>query len=110
MCEFNELEGYTSPINVVNTYYWLKYFEFSSEEAKNIIRKFLGFIHIIESDKLVLLDAASSQFKDYEDAVQYFTALKIQGVEVIITHDIKDYKHSAIPVMTAEQFLKKFHS
>jgi len=46
-----------------------------------------------------------SLFKDFEDAIQYYTATQ-NNVPVILTRNLKDYKQSAIPVMTAEDFLK----
>ena len=49
--------------------------------------------------------AIDSKFKDFEDALQYYTALK-HRCNYIITRNIKDYKSSGIPVLTAEQFLK----
>lgn len=49
--------------------------------------------------------ALQSTFTDFEDAVQYDIA-KNNDCDTIITRNIKDYKHSAIPVLTAEQFLR----
>ncbi|MCJ8211273.1 PIN domain-containing protein [Mucilaginibacter sp. RS28] len=50
--------------------------------------------------------ALSSQFSDVEDGIQHFIALK-NDCDAIITRNIKDYKHSAIPVLTAEQLLRE---
>ena len=35
-----------------------------------------------------------SEFSDYEDAIQHYTALQDASVEGIITRNIKDYKYS----------------
>ncbi len=49
--------------------------------------------------------ALKSGIDDFEDAVQYYAA-KSAHVDFIITRNIKDYKESTIPVLTAEQFLR----
>ena len=45
------------------------------------------------------------KFNDFEDNIQIHAAQK-NSCDYIITRNIKDYKHSAIPVLTAEQFLE----
>lgn len=46
-----------------------------------------------------------SSIKDFEDAFQYYSALN-NGASVIITRNPKDFSHSKIPVMSAEEYLK----
>lgn len=48
--------------------------------------------------------ALYSKFNDFEDAVQYYCALKYK-CDYIITRDLKDFKNSEIPVMTPTEFL-----
>ena len=45
-------------------------------------------------------------FTDYEDSVQYSSALTIKDLDAIITRNIKDYRNSLIAVMTPLNFLK----
>ena len=45
-------------------------------------------------------------FADYEDSVQYSSALTIKDLDAIITRNIKDYRNSSIAVMTPLNFLK----
>ena len=46
----------------------------------------------------------ASQFKDFEDAMQYYTAVKAKA-DVIITRNGKDFAVSKLPVMTAAEYL-----
>jgi len=46
-------------------------------------------------------------FNDFEDGLQYFTAIE-NNQNIIITRNLKDFKTSKLPVMTARQFLKIF--
>jgi len=68
--------------------------------------KFKTLVTVLSvSDKVVEL-ALLSDFKDFEDALQYYTALE-NGVTLLLTRNLKDFKTAGIPIMTAEQYLKK---
>ena len=41
----------------------------------------------------------------FEDGLQYFTAIE-NNQDVIITRNLKDFKASKLPVMTARQFVE----
>ena len=76
------------------------------EEAKLILRKLKLIVQVLSLDeKIVGLSLNDNDFKDYENALQYFTALD-NDVDVIITRNLKDFRKSKVPVMTAAQFLK----
>ena len=50
----------------------------------------------------------NSSIKDFEDALQYFSATESE-CEIIITRNGKDFKKSLLPVMTADEFLKSLN-
>lgn len=75
-------------------------------EAKLILRKLKLIVQVLSLDeKIVGLSLNDNDFRDYEDALQYFTALE-NGVDTIITRNLKDFQKAKLPVMTASQFLK----
>ena len=45
-------------------------------------------------------------FEDFEDAIQYHIAKK-NHCSKVLTRNLKDYKQSSIPVITAEHFFKR---
>jgi hypothetical protein len=47
-----------------------------------------------------------SDFKDFEDALQNYSAELNKEIDIIITRNIKDFKYSKLAVMTPDQFLK----
>lgn len=57
-------------------------------------------------DKEVVLDALNSPFKDFEDALQNFSAIQNGKINIILTRNIKDYKKSDLAVLTPETYLK----
>ncbi len=56
------------------------------------------------NDKIVDLALNDDDFGDFEDGLQYYTAIE-NNQDIIITRDLKDFKEAKIPVMTAEEYL-----
>lgn len=78
--------------------------EFSSSDAKKILRKFKLLVHIAELNEKIIDLALNSDFNDFEDAIQYFSAIQ-NGIDIILTRNIKDYKKAQITVLTAQDFI-----
>ena len=101
--EMGKFELYTSPTVMVNTFYILRK-NLGNENAKNALRKLRIILHVIDSSEKVLDLALNSNFNDFEDAIQYYTALNAD-IRTIITRNLKDYKAADILVQTPEMFL-----
>jgi hypothetical protein len=67
-------------------------------------------VDILKVDSDTVKSALASDFKDFEDSIQYFAAQEHKKVDGIITRNIKDYKDSSLPVMTPETFLVTFEN
>jgi len=104
LADSNKVELYTSSISIINTNYILSKI-LSEKEVREILRKFRILVEVLPCDGKIIDLGLNSSFKDYEDAVQYFTAIESQ-MDIIITRNLKDFKNSKIPVLTAEEFLK----
>ncbi len=102
-CEMNKLELYTSPTVMVNTFYVLRK-QIGIEATKNALRKLRLLLHIIDSKEKVIDMALNSDFSDFEDAVQCYTALN-NKIPCVITRNIKDYKKAGLLVQTPEVYL-----
>ena len=55
-------------------------------------------------DKKVVLDALHSPFRDFEDSLQNSSAA-MSGMKILLTRNIKDFKHSELSVMTPGAYL-----
>ena len=101
-----EIQLSVSALTFANTNYMLLK-EKKPEEAKLILRKLKLLVRVNSlDDKIIGLSLNDSDFKDYEDALQYYSALE-NGDNIIITRNLKDFQKSRIPVLTAEQFLQQ---
>jgi len=78
----------------------------SAKEARKILSRFKVLVKVLPVDDKVIELALNSDFGDFEDAIQYYCAIE-NGINVLITRNLKDFKHARIPVLTAEEFVKQ---
>jgi predicted nucleic acid-binding protein len=105
LAEIKKIELSVSSLTIANTAYILLR-ELNALESKQIIRKLRIIVRVLPVDeKVVDMALNDNSFTDFEDAIQYFSALD-SSQDVIITRNLRDFKQSRIPVMTAEQFLR----
>lgn len=74
------------------------------EGVRNLLSNFRQLSRVATTNEKTVDDSLASQFKDFEDAMQYYTAVKAKA-DVIITRNVKDFAASKLPVMTATEFL-----
>ena len=70
------------------------------------IKQLLNIIDIVKMDKKAVLQALNSDFKDFEDALQNFSAIDNGQIKIILTRNIKDFKKSELAILTPETYLK----
>jgi hypothetical protein len=61
---------------------------------------------VLNVDDSIIHKALESDFNDFEDAIQYFTAIE-NSMDCIITRNVDDYKKSIIPVYTPTELIKQ---
>lgn len=105
LCEKKAVIGFVTPVIISNVYYLL------SQKAKQekVIEKLKILVTILEVlviDKNTIIVALNSEFKDFEDAMQNYSAELNGEIDMIITRNTKDYKKSKLGIMNPENFLK----
>jgi predicted nucleic acid-binding protein len=98
--------GMISSNSVTNIYYILRKLS-SSEKAKAFIRTIVSYLSVIAIIHKNIIQALDSGFGDFEDAVQYYSALTNQ-CNYIVTRNIEDYIKSDIPVVEPKEFIALF--
>lgn len=88
--------------------YLLSKEKFSPEIIKKKLIVFKNNCRVTNvGDEIVDL-ALHFAFDDFEDAMQYYSAMK-EGCDVIITRNKKDFVESKIPIMEPQEFLDEFY-
>lgn len=94
-----------SSLTIANTGYVLLR-QMDSARAKAVLRKLRLIVKSFPlDDKIVGLALNDETFHDFEDGLQYFTAME-NGQDLIITRNLQDFKNSKLTVMTAKQFIE----
>lgn len=105
LADEQEIKLYISSLTFANTHYLLTK-ELNSNEARKVLIKFKLLVTILPLDDKILELALSSDFNDFEDAIQYYTAME-NDLNIIITRNKKDFKISKLPVLTAKEYLNR---
>ena len=100
-----EIEICISPLTFYNISY-IVFRNYNSSKSRRNLLKFKTLVHFLPVNDKVIDLTLTSDFKDFEDGIQYFTALEY-NVNTLITRNLKEYKSAKITILTAEQYLKK---
>jgi predicted nucleic acid-binding protein len=96
-----------SALTFANTAYVLLK-QLKTPKVKEVLRTLRVLITVLPlDDKTIGLALNDDAFADFEDGLQYYTAIE-NDMEIIITRNLKDFKSAKIPVMTPGQFLEAF--
>jgi predicted nucleic acid-binding protein len=97
---------YTSSIVLANMHFIIRKLhdvKFANSSILFINKHF----KIIDANNEDIELSIQSKFSDFEDGVQYFSALRSRKIDAFITRNVKDYKHSQLPVFTPKQWCKR---
>lgn len=98
-----ELKVYVSGCTFTTASYLLR--KHSTEELKMLLKNFRQLANVSPIDEEIIDRAIASNFNDFEDAVQHYSALKV-AADVIVTRNEKDFMgQSQLPVMSPKTFL-----
>lgn len=75
-----------------------------TEGVRILLSNLRQLARVATANERTIDDSLASRFNDFEDAMQYYTAVKAKA-DIIITRNGKDFTQSKIPVMTASEFL-----
>ncbi|MBI4691629.1 MAG: PIN domain-containing protein [Nitrospirae bacterium] len=101
--ENREVKGYLCALSFPTLFYLLSK-ELGREKAMKTLEKIRLVFKVAEVDERIIDLSLASDFKDFEDAVQYYSAVQAKA-EVIITRDKDDYRKGNLQVLTSEEFL-----
>jgi predicted nucleic acid-binding protein len=104
LCEAKKVKGFITPVICSNVYYILRQVA-KHEKVIEKITQLIEIIDVLPMDREIVIQALKSGFKDFEDALQNFSAVKSKNVSVIITRNVKDYSSSEIGVFTPGEYL-----
>lgn len=102
--DLGKIKLFTSALVFANIFYILRK-NLGIEKAKELLRKLRLLVSVLPIGEKIVDLALNSDFSDFEDGIQYFTARQ-NNIGVILTRNIRDYKERDITIQTPQEFLK----
>jgi predicted nucleic acid-binding protein len=93
---------YISAVSYNNIYYIVRQ-SLSHAETIKMLTEISEWTNVIDLTKDIINKSLTSDFKDFEDAIQYNCAKSINKIDLIVTRDTKDYKVSSLPILTPKE-------
>ena len=107
LCDDRKFTVYTSPICMAIAFYFAEK-KFGARLAKQKISILANNIRITDVGKDAVLQALENKkVNDFEDGLEYYSALKSK-CDLIITEDVNDYYFAAIEVIRSKGFMEKY--
>ncbi len=105
-CENRKVQGFVSAISISNMHYVVRKFV-TSDVALEYVRLVMNVFSIVSLDESILRLAVDLPQKDFEDAIQTFSAAQIKA-DCIVTRDRSHFSGNYIPVVTPAEYRDLF--
>ncbi len=106
MIEDKKIRGFLCALSFPTLFYILAK-ELAASKAIQILEKLRIVFGVAAVDEKVIDLSLASGFKDFEDAVQYYSALEIRA-DCVITRNKTDFQADAVAILSPEEFLASY--
>ncbi len=105
LADRQKIQLYVSALSIANINYILGR-SIGREKTLQAIRDLQLLVNITDlTAKIIQLALNDSAFTDFEDALQYYSAIEADTT-IIVTRNGSDFKSSILPVLTAEEYIQ----
>jgi predicted nucleic acid-binding protein len=100
-----QIEGYISASTFSDLYYIIRK-DKGRESALDFLRRTATFCQIATVDRAIISMALTTNFRDFEDAIQYATAV-INQLDAIVTRNPQDFPVTTPRILTPNQLIQE---
>jgi len=104
-----KIKIYISAVSYNNIYYILRQ-SLTRNAAIKLLTELAEISEVVDVTGSIIRQSLKTDFNDYEDAIQYHCALSTPQIDFIVTRNTKDFKKSALPVLTPAEAIASFNS
>ncbi len=90
---------FISAVSYNNIYHVLRQ-SLASKATIKLLEELAEMTEIADVTGAIIRQSLETDSKDYEDAIQYYCALSLSTIDLIVTRNTKDFKKSVLPVLT----------
>ena len=103
--EQGQIEGYISASTISDLYYLIRK-QKGRDLTIEFLRQIVTFCQIATVNKTAITMALTANFRDFEDAIQYSTAV-LNQLDAIITRNPQDFPVITPRILTPEQLIQE---
>jgi len=103
LIEQGQVEGYVSASTFSDLYYLIRKAR-GREWTRDYLRQLATFCQIATVDQAVISMALATDFRDFEDAIQYSTAV-LNHLDIIVTRNSQDFPVINPRILTPKQLI-----
>jgi predicted nucleic acid-binding protein len=100
---------YISAVSYNNIYYILRQ-SLTNNATIKLLEELGEMAEIADVTRTIIKQSLKTDFKDFEDAIQYYCALSVPKIDFIVTRNTRDFKKSALSVLTPEEAVVSINS
>jgi predicted nucleic acid-binding protein len=104
-----KIKIHISAVSYNNIYYVLRQ-SLTNVATMKLLVELADMTEITDVTNKVIRQSLKTDFKDYEDAIQYYSALSIPNIDFIVTRNTKDFKKSSLSVLTTAEAIVSLNS
>jgi predicted nucleic acid-binding protein len=102
LAEKEKVTLHLSAISYNNIYYIIRRVV-GYKKALALLSEIAELVYCIELNEGIINKAMKSDFPDFEDAIQFYSALSNNKINAIVTRNTKDYKKSTISIVSPKE-------
>lgn len=106
LAEQQKIKGLVSTLSFSNIFYIVQRLN-NAKSAWKAVKLMRDVFIPVTCDALVINKALDSDAVDFEDAIQYFSAINADAA-CIISRNVDHFPHSDVPVLTPREFLATY--
>lgn len=103
LAETGKVKGFISVPSLANLFYLLRQ-RGTRASAREALALLIELFHLVPFDVQIAERAMDAEIPDFEDAVQFCSAIRCCA-DVVITRNAPDFPHREIRIQTPQQFL-----
>jgi predicted nucleic acid-binding protein len=105
LAELKQIEGYISASTFNDLYYVIRKAK-GKDWTLQFLQRMAMICQIAPVDQVVIAMALTANFKDFEDAIQYSTAVMSQ-LDAIVTRNPQDFAEAALRILTPDLLIQE---
>ncbi|QEC61110.1 PIN domain-containing protein [Mucilaginibacter ginsenosidivorans] len=104
-----KVKVHISAVSYNNIYYILRQ-SLTRDVTIKLLEELSGMTEIVDVTNDIIRKSLKTDFKDYEDAIQYYSALSLPEIDFIVTRNSRDFKKSIISVLTPAEAIASLNN